>query len=196
MTEKHHSRRVQRLLNCGTALFFLLLAALCLGAWRLGLFRSLDTLQAFIREQGVWAPLSFLLLQVVQILMAFIPGGLLLCGGVVIFGPWLGLVYNFLGTALGSCLNFWLARRWGQPLVRHLMSEETRNKYFHWLEEDKKFARLFALAILLPFFPDDALCLLAGLSRMTWRQFVLILLLKLPSIAAYSVIYLATGHFF
>ena len=195
MEENRHSKRVQRLLNWGTALFFLLLAALCLGAWRLGLFRSMDALQTFIREQGAWAPLAFLLLQVVQILMAFIPGGLLLCGGVILFGPWLGLLYNFLGTALGSCLNFWLARRWGQPLVRHLMSEATRQKYLHWLE-DRRFDRLFAWAILLPFFPDDALCLLAGLSRMSLGRFLAILLLKLPSIAAYSVIWLATGHFF
>ena len=68
MEKKQHSKRVQRLLNWGTALFFLLLAALCLGAWRLGLFRSMDALQTFIREQGAWAPLAFLLLQVVQIL--------------------------------------------------------------------------------------------------------------------------------
>jgi len=195
MAEKHRSRRVQRLLNCGAALFFLLLAALCLGAWRLGLFRSMDALQTFVREQGAWAPLAFLLLQVAQILMAFIPGGLLLCGGVILFGPWLGLFYNFLGTCLGSCLNFWLARRWGQPLVRHLMPEATRQKYFRWLE-DRRFDRLFAWAILLPFFPDDALCLLAGLSPMPLRRFLAILLLKLPAIAAYSVIWLATGHFF
>ena len=195
MTHKPRSRWVQWLMQLGTVLFFAVVLLLCWKAWRMGLFRSLDTLQAFVASYAVGAPLIFVVLQVLQILMAFIPGGLLLCGGVILFGPWLGLLYNFLGTALGSCLNFWLARRWGQPLVRHLMSEATRQKYLHWLE-DRRFDRLFAWAILLPFFPDDALCLLAGLSRMPLGRFLTILLLKLPSIAAYSVIWLATGHFF
>ncbi len=185
---------VQRLLKLGTVLFFVLLAALCLKGWRMGLFRSLDTLQAYIEGTGVWAPLAFLLLQVLQIVMAFIPGGMLLAGGVVIFGPWEGLLYNFVGTVLGSCLNFLLARRWGRRIAGHLLSPATQEKYLGWLNEGKRFRRLFALAILLPFFPDDALCLIAGLSDMSWRAFLLILLLKLPSIAAYSVAYGVAGQ--
>lgn len=60
-----------------------------------------------------------------------------------------------------------------------------------WLDENqRKFQRLFAAAILLPFFPDDALCLVAGLTRMRWSGFLLILLLKLPSVACYSLAYL------
>lgn len=185
---------VQRLLKIGTVLFFVLLAALCLKGWRMGLFRSLDTLQTYIEGTGVWAPLAFLLLQVLQIVMAFIPGGMLLAGGVVIFGPWEGLAYNFLGTVLGSCLNFRLARRWGRRIAGHLLSPATQEKYLGWLNEGKRFRRLFALAILLPFFPDDALCLIAGLSDMPWRRFLLILLLKLPTVAAYSVAYAAAGQ--
>ena len=193
MVHKSHSRRVQRLLQTGTVLFFLLLLLLCLWAWRAGLFRSLDTLQAFMDQYPVAAPLIFVALQVLQILMAFVPGGMLLTGGVVIFGPWEGFLYNCLGTALGSGLNFRLAKRWGQPLVRQLMSDATREKYFRWLEEGTRFDRLFAWAILLPFFPDDALCLIAGLTPMTWRRFWAILCLKAPSIAVYSVLYAAAG---
>lgn len=193
MEKKPRSRPVQTLMRLGTVLFFAALALLCWRAWRLGLFKSLDTLQAFIASYEVGAPLIFLLLQVLQILMAFIPGGMLLTGGVVIFGPWLGLLYNCIGTALGSCLNFWLAKRWGQPLVHHLLEDATREKYLGWLEEDKKFDRLFAVAILLPFFPDDALCLIAGLSPMGWRRFLTLLALKAPSIALYSIVYATAG---
>lgn len=193
MPQNPHSRPVQTLMRLGTVLFFAVLALLCWRAWQLGLFKSLDTLRAFIASYGLGAPLIFILLQVLQILMAFIPGGVLLTGGVVIFGPWLGLLYNCLGTALGSCLNFWLAKRWGQPLVHHLLEDATREKYLGWLEEGKKFDRLFAVAILLPFFPDDALCLIAGLSPMGWRRFLTLLTLKVPSIALYSVVYATAG---
>ncbi len=194
MEKRPRSRRVQILLNIGTVLFFLLLGLLCLRGWQLGLFKSVDTLQAYIEARGAWAPLVFLLLQVLQILMAFIPGGILLTGGVLIFGPWLGLLYNFLGTLLGSWMNFSIARRWGQRVAAHFMSQATMDKYLGWLNQGKRFDRLFALAILLPFFPDDALCLIAGLSNMTHRRFVILLTLKLPSIALYSIIYAVAGR--
>ncbi len=194
MAEKNRSRAVQRLMNGGAVLFVLLLGWLCLRGWQLGLFRSLDTLRAYVEQTGPWAPVCFLLLQVLQILMAFIPGGVLLTGGVVIFGPWEGLLYNFLGTLAGSCLNFWLARRWGQPMVEHLVSEGAQKKYLGWLHRGSRFEKLFAWAILLPFFPDDALCLIAGLSSMGWRRFLLIMLLKLPSISLYSLIFVLTGQ--
>ncbi len=194
MKKRPRSRRVQILLNTGTVLFFVLLGLLCLRGWQLGLFKSMDTLQAYIQARGAWAPLAFMTLQVMQILMAFIPGGMLLTGGVLIFGPWEGLLYNFLGTILGSCLNFWIARRWGHRVAAHFMSDATMDKYLGWLNQGRKFDRLFAWAILLPFFPDDALCLIAGLSNMTWRRFLLLLQLKLPSISLYSILYAAAGR--
>ena len=181
-------RRTQTLLKIGTAIFLLAMVGLCIWAWRAGLFRDVEALQSFIDSKGAWAPLIFLLLQRLQILMAFVPGGILLSGGVVIFGPWMGFVYNILGTLLGSALNFALAKRWGRPLAERMIPEDTRKKYFKWLDEnERKFERLFAVAILLPFFPDDALCLIAGLTKMRWPRFLLILLLKAPTIAAYSL---------
>lgn len=187
--EKH--RWLRPVMTVGTILFFILLGVLCLRAWQAGLFRDMERLQTFIRSCGVWAPLVFILMQILQILLAFIPGGLLLSGGVAAFGPWLGLLYNMVGTLLGSSLNFAIARRWGGPLARRLMPEKTWNRYVGWLDENqRKFQRLFAAAILLPFFPDDALCLVAGLTRMRWSGFLLILLLKLPSVACYSLAYL------
>lgn len=194
MEKRPRSRSVQMLMNGLAVLFVALLVLLCVRGWQLGLFKSLDTLQRYIESTGVWAPLAFLVLQVLQILMAFIPGGMLLTGGVVIFGPWEGLLYNFIGTLLGSSLNFWLARRWGQTIAHHLLSPATCDKYLGWLNQGKKFDRLFAWAILLPFFPDDALCLIAGLSAMSWQRFFTLLLLKLPSIAVYSIAYAAFGY--
>lgn len=183
-------KQLARWMNVGAGLCLALMAAGAFFAWRAGLFQNMEILQSAVERAGMWGPLLFISIQILQIVLPLIPGGAVLAGGVVCFGPWRGLLLNLLGTYAGSSINFALARRWGRPLAHQLVSESAREKYFRWLEDQKRFDKLFALAILLPFFPDDTLCLVAGLSKMTFRRFLLILLLKLPSVAVYSALYL------
>ncbi len=69
-----------------------------------------------------------------------------------------------------------------------MISEKTFNKYTHWLDNQKRFDRLFSLAILLPVAPDDALCMIAGLTEISLKKFTWIILLCKPAtILAYSM---------
>ena len=157
-------------------------------AWRHGLLTDPAAMQGFVEGFGPAAPLLFLLVQVGQILLAFVPGGAACTAGVLLFGPWMGFVYNFVGTFLGSLLNFCLARRFGLEFVRLFGGEALLEKHLRRLEEKDRFAKWFFIAILLPFFPDDFLCMLAGLTHMSLGQFCMILLLGKPaSIALYSI---------
>lgn len=157
-------------------------------AWRHGLLTDPDAMAAFVEGYGPAAPLLFLLVQVGQILLAFVPGGASCTVGVLLFGPWMGFVYNFTGIFLGSLLNFCLARRFGTRFVQLFGGEEKLEKHLRRLEEKDRFVKWFFAAILLPFFPDDFLCMLAGLTHMSLRQFCLILLLGKPlTVAMYSV---------
>ena len=107
--------------------------------------------------------------------------------GVVLFGPVMGFVYNYVGICIGSLL----ALRGAQlraAAVELLFSEKLIAKYSDWTERNDRFARLFALAIFFPVAPDDFLCYLAGTTSMTWRRFTTIILLGKPlSIALYSL---------
>jgi len=108
--------------------------------------------------------------------------------GVLLFGAWKGFLLNYLGIFLGSCLAFAISRNVGKGLMRRLFSEKLIIKYENWTEKQNRFTKLFALAILFPFAPDDFLCYLAGTTRMSWRQFIAIILFgRILSIAAYSV---------
>lgn len=157
-------------------------------AWRGGLLTDPDAMAAFVEGFGAAAPLLFMLVQVAQILLAFVPGGAACTVGVLLFGPWLGFLYNFVGTFLGSLLNFCLARRFGMQFVRSFGGEGPLARHLHRLEEKDRFAKWFFIAILLPFFPDDFLCMLAGLTNMSLRRFCAIILLGKPaSIALYSI---------
>lgn len=159
-----------------------------------GLFTDRSQMEALVAKSGIYGPLVFVLIQMVQVVIPIIPGGITCAVGVVLFGAWEGLLYNYIGIVIGSFINFYLARRYGKCFVQAFVKEETYEKYACWLEKGKKFDRFFALAIFFPCAPDDFLCMLAGLTRMSWKKFCTIILLGKPaSIAVYSLALVYAG---
>lgn len=170
-------------------LFIVVAIVLAVMGWRAGLFTSTEALNAFLTGMGPWAPIAFLAVQVLQVIIPVIPGGITLSVSVIAFGPFWGFVYNYLGIVLGSYIAFVLARRFGVPLIKSIVSEKSFEKYIGWLDKGQsRFNKLFALAIFLPVAPDDLLCMLAGISKMKTSTFWLILLVcKIPFLLPYSL---------
>lgn len=171
----------RRAIAIAAALFCILAVTLCVLGWRSGIFASMEAMDRFLSRMGIWAPLMFMLLQVMQIIIPVIPGALTCSAGVLVFGPVMGFVYNYVSIVAGSFLAFCLARRFGVPLIRGVTSDATYEKYAAWLEKGQaKFDRLFAAAIFLPCSPDDLLCMLAGISKMSAKKCLLILVICKP----------------
>jgi uncharacterized membrane protein YdjX (TVP38/TMEM64 family) len=150
------------------------------------LFTSQIALEAFLTKVGVLAFFVFIIFQAVQVVFPILPGGIGLLAGVLIFGPWTGFIYNYIGICVGSILAFLIAKHYGTPIIKALFSEKMQKKYMKWAE-NKTFPRLFAIAIFMPVAPDDFLCYLAGTTNMTLKRFTTIIVLGKPmAIAAYS----------
>ena len=182
----------RRLLN------LIALAGLGVSIWfivycfHLGVFHDTTILQSLVQQAAFFGPLLFIALQIVQVVVPIIPGGISLAAGVLIFGPITGFMYNYIGIVLGSMLAFILGRRFGKPLIHHLISQKTYERYIGWLDNQNRFTKLFALAIFLPVAPDDVLCLLAGLTKMSFKTFTLIILLAKPAtifLYSYALVY-------
>ena len=153
-----------------------------------GIFTSPEALRSFLDSLGILAPLGFMAFQIVQCVIPIIPGGLSCVIGVMVFGPVYGFIYNYISISIGSTINFLLAREYGKNLVLKLVSQKTYDKYISWIEKGKKFDKIFAIAMFAPCSPDDLLCFLAGLSEMSLKKFVIIILTCKPwSILAYSM---------
>ncbi len=151
------------------------------------LFGDLDKLKIFILDFGVFAPLVLILLQVLQVLIAPIPGQLMGLASGFIFGPVLGTIYTMIGVIIGSYIAFKLSRRLGRPFVEKVIDRKTLKK-FDYLAEDKGVFTLFLL-FLLPALPDDAICLIAGLTSIRIRSLVLIAFLgRLPGMFVLNLV--------
>lgn len=180
--------RLKKLMNAASMALFVLCVALGVWLWRKGVFQSKEALQDFLTNYGGSATTLFLVLQAVQVVIPILPGGVSCLAGVLLFGPWLGFVLNYVGISLGSFVAFAMARNWGKPLLNKLFSKKLHEKYERWTHESRRFDRLFALAIFLPGLPDDFLCFLAGTTGMSWKKFALITVTCRPlMIFAYSL---------
>ena len=133
---------------------------------------------------GIFAPLIFLLLMAVQIIIAFIPGGPLEIVGGMLFGGWNGVLFTTLGTLLGTLTVYGLVKRFGRPLVQ-LFVNEKRIQKFHFLQDEERLSFWVFVLFLIPGIPKDMLTYLVPLTRMEGRRFVLLsTLARFPSLVA------------
>ncbi len=164
--------------------------------YKAGIFASQEAFRTFVEGFGIWDALIFIIIQTISVVVPIIPTTLGCVAGIVIFGPWLGFLYNYIGICLGSVIAFLLTKKYGSMFVKSVVSGKTFDKYIGWVDKGKKFDKMFALAIFFPGAPDDILCYIAGLTKMRFRKFMLIILLGKPmSIAVFSVGITTAIHF-
>ncbi len=114
-----------------------------------------------MQDFGVFAPILFVLLQVIQVVIAVIPGGPVPIIGGVLFGEWGALALCLTGFFLGTVLVYYLVQWIGRPLVDKFVSEKHFQK-FDFLMEGKRLEWLIFLVFLLPGLPKDVLTYLVS----------------------------------
>lgn len=170
--------------------------ALTVYFYNLGVFKDMNAMRGLVGNSLIVGPIIFVLIQIIQVVIPIIPGGISTAAGVLIFGPYAGFIYNYVGICIGSLIIFLLSRKYGKPFILSMVSDATYAKYSKWLDNESRFEKLFTLAIFLPVAPDDVLCLMAGLTNMSVKRYTLIILLAKPaSIFLYSLALIYGGTF-
>ena len=168
------------------ALFALFAAVLlCAGGgiflWETGFFeamKSVEGVQAYIMSFAPYSHLVFFLFQFLSVILAPIPSNISALAGGVLFGTWTAFLLTISAVLLGSMTVFFLARSLGQSFAQRFVSRKLSEKYLDLLR--RKTDVFLFLALLLPFFPDDLLCILAGLTPIRPLRFFVIALLARP----------------
>lgn len=145
-----------------------------------GLITDPVALERALSKVGPFAPLLFISIQALQVVVPILPGAVGNVFGVVFFGPLWGFLLNYIGICLGSILAFYLSRKYGTQFARKMTGSKFYDKYEKFLENENRFEKIFALLIFFPFAPDDFLCYLAGVSRISFQKFTTIILLGKP----------------
>ncbi len=112
----------------------------------------------------------FVVLQFLQVVVLPIPSAVTVVAGAALFGPLAGSLLSLLGIVIGSLIAFLIGRYAGYRVVAWLVGKETLDK---WLKKIKgKDKLLLSAMFLLPVFPDDVLCFVAGISSMSLPLFL------------------------
>jgi uncharacterized membrane protein YdjX (TVP38/TMEM64 family) len=129
-------------------------------------------LTRFLESLGMWSFAGFILLQVIQVIAAPIPGEVSGFLGGYLYGPFLGVLLNTIGLTIGSIIAFQLSRTFGRPAVDRLVDPKTMARFDFLLHHKGGF--LVFLLFLLPGFPKDYLCYILGLGHLSLFEFVVI----------------------
>lgn len=136
-------------------------------------YRTLDDIRGYIDGAGAWAWLIFSLVQVFSTVVLFvIPAQTtaFIVLGLALFTPLEAFILVSINTLIASVLNFSVGKLFGKVIVKKIVGEETVAKYQDKLEKKAKI--YYPIMMLFPFFPDDEITMLAGLTSMSYRYFV------------------------
>lgn len=146
---------------------------------------------ASIQRYGIWGPLVLFTLLVLQVFLAVIPGHALILAGGYVYGFTLSVLITLASTVLGSQIAFSISRRYGRSLVYRLANPQEVQRW------DRLAARqgilFYFFTFVLPLFPSDLMCYVAGLGTISSRRFFVANLLGRFVCAAFITLVGASG---
>lgn len=179
-----------RLITC-TLIFLDIFAVVFFVICATGIISTINSIQGlrdYIAQFGNMAVVLYILFSFLQVVVLPVPGSVTVAAGVALFGPLKCAIYSFIGIVSGSIVAFAIGRWIGYKAVKWIVGKDTLDK---WLAKLKnKDYLILSIMFLLPMFPDDVLCFVAGLSSMTWTYFIIMIVVtRLISVftTAYSV---------
>lgn len=152
---------------------------------------SVEGLKNYIlstKEMGVYI---YILIQALQVIILPIPAAIICIVGSLIYGPFLGGLYCSIGILIGSYISFFIGKTFGYRIVSWIAGKENTDKYSEIIRKRGGF--FLGLAFLLPMFPDDILCLIAGITNMKFKTFWWITTITRP-IGVICMSYFGGGH--
>ncbi len=160
--------------------FFILILLIILG-WAFysyfnkGIFyllahQDINSVVNFVNSFGWLAVFVFILLVILEVVLAPIPPFVLYVAGGILFGAFFGGILTLFGNVVGSVLAFMMARKYGRELVEKKMKPLTREKFDKFSKKYGGFAIFFLR--LNPFTTSDIFSYLAGLTEMRLRSLI------------------------
>lgn len=149
--------------------------------------------RAFVSDHAFVSRLAMLGINIVQVLLAFLPGEPVELASGYAFGFWEGTALCLVASGLATSAIYWATRRWGWKLVG-LFFDRSLFDRFSWLKSAKRLELIMLIVFLIPGTPKDFLTYFAGLTNMRFLPVILIATFgRIPSIVTSTITASAVG---
>ena len=170
----------------GLIAVFLAMVAICAVLYvyidKYGLQTLVERLESFVDSLGIWGALFMLAVQILQVILAFIPGEPVEIAAGALFGPWLGTLICLAGIAIGTFIIFLAVRTLGKDMVIRVIGSDKYQK-LKFLKDPAKRDILIFLLMFIPGTPKDVLTYFSPLSGINMYRFILIAAIaRIPSV--------------
>ena len=141
-----------------------------------------EAFRVWVQSKGLLGVLVFMILNILQVILAIIPGGPFEVGAGYAFGVIPGTILCDVAMSIGGVINFLLVQKFGMKFIE-LFTTREKIESVKFLKANKKSEMLLFLFFLLPGTPKDLMCYVVGLSNITLSKWVIINLVgRLPAI--------------
>lgn len=168
----------------GIVLFLLLCAAATFFSWPYisDFIQTPTAFPEFVKENVLISIFLYLAMQILQVVVALIPGEFLEVGAGLAFGWFGGFLMAQLGVALGTIIIFIVFRKLGKPLIMRYLGDDKLKKYEELNSNPKRDSTIFYV-FLVPGIPKDLLTYAAAFFDISIGRFLaLTLIARIPSI--------------
>ena len=135
----------------------------------LSLVKDREAVVVYLGSFGeLGAALLFIIL-FTQVIIAAIPGHLFMVAGGYLYGFLPGFLLIHTATIVASQFAYWLARKFGRPVIEKLAPAQILET---WTQRAERQGTIFFIfSFILPIFPSDVMNFVAGLSGLSSRKF-------------------------
>lgn len=138
--------------------------------------------RAWVSDKGAWGVLAFIGMMMVQVVVALIPGEPFEIAAGYAFGNFFGTLWCMVAIVLGSALIFGLVRLFGKKLVNLFFPDKELDD-LKFLNSEGKRSTVFFLLMLIPGTPKDLLTYVAGLTKIKfWHWMLIVAVARIPSV--------------
>lgn len=185
MTDKH-----RKLLYLAAMFIFVVFSAAV--GWYIGVpmvrfAGEPELFRAWVDRSGIWGRLLFVGMVFLQVIVALIPGEPLELAAGYAFGAVEGTVLSMAGILLGSAVIFLLVRQFGSKLVE-VFFPEREWKRLSFLKDHRKAKVLTFVLMTIPGTPKDLLSYFVGLTPLTLKQWLsIVVVARIPSLVTSTI---------
>lgn len=150
-----------------------------------------------VQDMGASGVFVLLGMQILQVVITFIPGEVVQLAAGLMYGPWLGTLIILVGAAIAGAIIFALVRKLGAPFMRDMVGEAHTEK-FRQFEASGKLDMVVLILFLIPGLPKDTFAYLVPLTDMPMKRYLLLTTLgRIPGVfvSCFAAADLAQGNY-